>query len=224
MGASVKKQYLQIGGEPILVHSVRALESSPLITEIVLVIPKEDRAVCTDILRNAGLGKKLRAMVEGGRERYHSTAKGLEAIEWPCDYVFIHDAARPFLDEASIRRLYAAVREGGAAVAGMPSKDTVRITDSSSTAVQTPDRSSVWIVQTPQVFPYELILEAHRRLLKEAESLKEKGIHITDDAMVAEQMMGAKIKMVEGSYRNIKVTTPEDLPLAEAMLRSGKPK
>lgn len=220
MGGDLPKQYMQVGGKPLLYYSLKTLLESPVITDVVLVVPRGDETYVTEhILSLVSEGKeKFRGFAEGGRERYLSVSNGIRAITWPCDYVFIHDGARPFLDEPSIERLYEAVRRTDAAVAGMPSKDTVKIADRDGFVSRTPDRSSVWIIQTPQVFSYELIREAYQKLLPSLPELTERGIHVTDDAMVVEQITGHKVLLVKASYRNIKVTTPEDIPVSEALL------
>lgn len=222
MGSKIRKQYLELGGEPLFLHSVRAMEESPVITDVLLMTPQGDGDYCRGLICRTGLEGKLRGVFDGGSERCFSVARGLEAISWPCDYVFIHDCARPFVDPATIRRLYDCVKEGQPCAAGMPSKDTIRITDDEGVEELTPDRSRTWIVQTPQAFPFPMIREAHRRLVSCAADLEKKGIRITDDAMVAHSMTGCRVRMIRGSYRNIKVTTPEDLPVAEALLRSEK--
>lgn len=222
MGSKIRKQYLKLGGEPLFLHSVRAMDKSPVITDLILMTPPGDGDYCRGLIKEAGLDSKLRAVSDGGSERYLSVAGGLEKISWPCDYVFIHDCARPFIDQETIRRLYDCVRTGQACVAGMPSKDTIRITDEEGIDESTPDRSRTWIVQTPQVFPFSLIREAHRRLIGREDESAGKGVKITDDAMVARTMTGCRVRMIEASYRNIKVTTPEDLPVAEALLKSAE--
>lgn len=222
MRTKIRKQYLELGGEPLFLHSVRAMDVSGIITDIILMTPEGDGDYCRKLIEKAGLAGKLRGVFDGGSERYYSVARGLEAIGWPCSYVFIHDCARPFLDQGTIRRLYECVRMGQPCAAGMPSKDTIRITDAKGFEESTPDRSSTWIVQTPQVFPLTMIREAHRRLVDEADDLERRGIRITDDAMVARLMSGCRVRMIEASYRNIKVTTPEDLPVAEALLACGR--
>ena len=130
-------------------------------------------------------------------------------------YVFIHDGARPFVDESIIERTYQAVKEYRACVAGMPSKDTVKIVDENDFAVNTPERRFVWCIQTPQVFETALIRHAYFKLMENEEN--ETGI--TDDAMVVERMENCAVKLVEGSYENIKITTPEDLILAESLIK-----
>ena len=232
MKSGTPKQYLEIAGKPLYRYCLDTFEKSALITDIVLVVPEEDVARFreeagvgqpADGAPNAAAetgrpaGSKIRAVVPGGRERYNSVNNALQAIEWPCDYVFIHDGARPFIDEDSIRRLYEAVKECGACVAGMPSKDTV---DEDGIVKQTPDRSHVWIIQTPQVFERKLITDAYAAVTEHAEEYAARGIPFTDDAMIVELSTDHPVKLIEASYSNIKVTTPEDLAIAEALASS----
>ncbi len=221
LGGDLPKQYRDIAGMPLAARSLQALAASEIITDIVMVIPEGDETYVREHIFTAvpEAAKKVRAFAAGGAERYDSVANGLEAISWPCRYVFIHDGARPFIDRESLRRLYEAVKECGAAVAGMPSKDTVKMAGEDGNVSSTPDRSHVWIIQTPQVFERTLITQAYREMRERLPELTARGIHITDDAMVAEQMKQAKIRLVEASYRNIKITTPEDIAVAEAFLR-----
>ena len=151
--------------------------------------------------------------------RNGSVYNGLRAVDWPCDYAFIHDSARAFVDQDTLIRLYETVERTGSAVAGVPSKDTVRITDGTGRMIGTPNRNTVWIVQTPQVFRFHDILQAHELLIAHLDEVAAKGITITDDAMVADTMLGIKSQMVMASYTNIKLTTPDDLELAELILR-----
>lgn len=220
MGGPVPKQYMRIAGVPLAALSLRALGGSEVIDDIVMVIPPGDEMyVREEILPFAPeAARKVRSFAEGGAERYHSVHSGLEAIDWPCDVVYIHDGARPFIDDDSLRRLQAAVAECGACVAGMPSKDTVKLADAEGFVADTPDRARVWTVQTPQVFTRGLITECYREMIDALPALTARGIHITDDAMVAELMRGTRVKLVEASYRNIKITTPEDIAAAEAMM------
>ncbi|MDD6716477.1 MAG: 2-C-methyl-D-erythritol 4-phosphate cytidylyltransferase [Firmicutes bacterium] len=221
MGSGVRKQYMMLCGQPLLAYSLRTLTDSPLIQDIVMVIPDGEEAY---IRRNItalipGAEQKIRAYVPGGSERYASVYHGIEAITWPCGYVYIHDGARPFLDEETLERLFETVSQEGTAVAGMPSKDTVKITDDTAHVADTPDRRRVWLVQTPQTFDYALIKTAYEKLFSHIDDLKSQGISITDDAMVVEQMLHRRVRLVEASYRNIKVTTPEDLLVAQAFIR-----
>ena len=153
----------------------------------------------------------MKAVIAGGRERYDSVYAGLCACE-DSDYVFIHDGARPFLTEDMIRRGKEAVLASGACVIGMPSKDTIKIADENGMVASTPSRSLVWNIQTPQIFSYTAIREAYER------ARQQNMADITDDAMVMERFGNMKIKLVEGSYENIKITTPEDILVAEKIL------
>ncbi len=216
MHADTAKQYLLLSGKPVLYYSLKAFEDS-FIDEIVLVTGKGEVSYCRkEIVERYGLSK-VTMVVEGGRERYHSVAAGLCAIT-DCDYVFIHDGARPFVAEEILMRAYEAVQRWGTAIAAMPVKDTIKIADHEGFVKETPNRSSVWMMQTPQVFSFSSIRKAYEALLAKEEELMDNGIQITDDAMVMETFGGGRVKLVEGSYRNIKITTPEDLAIAEALL------
>jgi len=208
MKSNIQKQYLLIKNKPVLYYTLSAFETSPLISEIILVTGKDEIEYCREeIVKKYGF-QKVHKIIAGGKERYHSVYEGLQAID-EADYVYIHDGARPFVDEEIIERACEAVEKYQACVAGMPVKDTIKIADEAGYASETPDRRRVWQVQTPQVFEYKLIKNAYDRLMEtEPEG-------ITDDAMVVEIMTRHKVKMVEGSYRNIKITTPEDLDIAE---------
>ena len=219
MKSDVKKQYMEIGGKPLIYYSLKAFEES-IIDDIVLVVSRGDvDYVKKDIVDKYGFDK-VKTVVEGGLYRYHSVRLGLEAADSDCDYAFIHDGARPFVDRDIIMRALSAVKEYGACVVGMPAKDTIKIADDKGFAQSTPNRDKVWMVQTPQVFSYKTILELYRRLDREEEELMARGINITDDAMVAEYYSNQKIKLVEGSYNNIKITTPEDIAVAEEILKN----
>ena len=219
MGGDTRKQYLDLKGRPLFTYALEALERSEIITDIVIMVPAGDESFCEEMVRACGLGNKIRRIIAGGSERCFSVHIGLQAVDWPCDYVFIHDAARPFIDEAIIRRLYEEVKAHHACVAGVPSKDTVKIADSEGFVKNTPHRKDVWIVQTPQVFAFALIKEAYEKMAASYDELCAKGVIITDDAMVVEFMTGARVKLVEASYSNIKVTTPEDMVTVLSYLR-----
>ena len=207
MNSKVQKQFLLIKEKPVLYYTLNAFETSPLISEIILVTGKDEIEYCQkEIVEKYGF-EKVCKIVAGGKERYHSVFEGIKAID-EADYVLIHDGARPFVDAEIISRACDAVKEHRACVVGMPVKDTIKIADDQGFAAQTPDRRKVWQVQTPQAFEYYLIKEAYEKLLVDEPE------GITDDAMVVETMTNHKVKLVEGSYRNIKITTPEDLGIA----------
>ena len=213
MGTKVHKQYLLMGGSPVLYYSLKAFEDSELIDEIILVTGSGEEEYCRkEIIDKYGLFK-VKKIVSGGAERYDSVWNGLQ--ETKADgFVFIHDGARPFVDEEIIRRGYECVSADRACVAGMPAKDTVKIADENGFVADTPDRSKVWIVQTPQVFETALVKEAYRLLMEKGHPA------VTDDAMVVEQMLHFPIRLFYGSYENIKITTPEDLGTAEGFLKN----
>ncbi len=220
MKSDVKKQYMEIGGKPLIYYSLKTFEES-IIDDIVLVVSRGDVEYVREEIVNRFGFDKVTAIVEGGLYRYHSVRLGLMAAAPDCDYAFIHDGARPFVDNDIIMRALHAVKQYGAAVVGMPVKDTIKLADEKGFAVSTPDRSLTWQIQTPQVFSYNLILDLYKRLDREEGELMAKGINITDDAMVVEYFTDKKVKLVEGSYNNIKITTPDDIPAAEAILKAG---
>ena len=220
MGAPIQKQYIEIQGRPIIYYSLYVFEESNIIDDIILVVGHgQEDYVYDEIVRKYGFSK-VRAIVPGGKERYDSVWNGLKIIRNGAlganagdGYVFIHDGARPFVDEAMLERAYDTVSRYRACVAGMPSKDTVKIVDEDGYAVNTPERKYVWNVQTPQVFETQLITEAYSRMMKK------ESIQVTDDAMAVEQEMQVPVKLFEGSYMNIKITTPEDLETARSFLK-----
>lgn len=215
MGTKVQKQYLEIQGKPVLYYSLKAFQESDLIDEIILVVGEGQKEYCKKEIVDKYSVQKVKRIVQGGSERYYSVWNGLQAIVDE-GYVFIHDGARPFINDAILNRAYESVMQHNACVVGMPVKDTIKIADADGFAKETPNRSMVWAVQTPQVFEVSLIKEAYAKLMRQRETA------VTDDAMVAEQMLGIKVKLVEGSYENIKITTPEDLFVAESFLKNNK--
>lgn len=212
MHSKVQKQFLEIGQKPIVYYSLHCFQESPRIQEIILVTSKEMIPYCEkEIVEKYGFGKVTR-IVEGGKERYDSVYAGLKGCK-DTDFVFIHDGARPFITVEMVERGYQAVVKTGACVLGMPSKDTVKLADEEGYIKETPDRKIVWNVQTPQIFSYKLICTAYGSMQQKDMS------NVTDDAMVVEQETGTRILLVEGSCQNIKITTPEDLAVAEAFLQ-----
>ena len=206
MNSKVQKQFLLIKGKPVLYYSLSCFQNSREIEEIIVVTGKDSINFCKQEIIEAYGFSKVKAVIAGGRERYDSVYAGLCACE-DSDYVFIHD-----LTEDMIRRGKEAVLASGACVIGMPSKDTIKIADENGMVASTPSRSLVWNIQTPQIFSYTAIREAYER------ARQQNMADITDDAMVMERFGNMKIKLVEGSYENIKITTPEDILVAEKIL------
>ena len=212
MGTKVQKQYLEIDGKPVLYYSLHAFEQSEIIDEVVLVVGKNQVEYCfSEIVLKYGFDK-VKTVVEGGAERYHSVWNGLQEVD--DGYVFIHDGARPFINEDILNRAYKDVQKCKACVIGMPVKDTIKLADSEGLVSETPERSLVWMIQTPQVFEASLVKQAYALLMEQD------NMQVTDDAMVVEQMLGHKVKLTLGSYENIKITTPEDLDIAEIFVKN----
>lgn len=214
MNSKVQKQFLELGGKPVLYYSLNCFQQSSLVTDIILVTGAESVAFCKEeIVEKYGF-TKVKKVIPGGKERYDSVYEGLLSCE-NSDFVLIHDGARPFITQEILERGMTGVRETGACVIGMPSKDTVKVSDENGFVQETPERNLVWSVQTPQIFEYSLIRNAHEKIRCENMT------GITDDAMVVERASGTKIRLVEGSYKNLKITTPEDLDIAEIFLKKN---
>jgi 2-C-methyl-D-erythritol 4-phosphate cytidylyltransferase len=216
MGTKTAKQYLELQGKPVLAYALEVFEQSSVIDDILLITGEDHIDYCKkEICEKYGI-KKVSAVAPGGKERYESVWKALCILKerGQSGYVMIHDGARPFLTEDILERVYRQVQTYKACVVGMPVKDTIKLIDKAGQITESPDRSFVWQAQTPQAFAIPLIIEAFEKQMKEDCS------HITDDAMVVERRMGVPVYMVEGSYRNIKITTPEDLMIAQALLRA----
>lgn len=232
MGSDVAKQCLLLEGRPVLYYTLKNFEKS-MVDDIVLVTGEGQVEYCKKEIVDVYGFRKVKKIVVGGKERYHSVARGLNAVaelekadasgcyegNAGCDYVLIHDGARPFVTPKMIERGIRAVQQYEACVLGMPVKDTIKISDEEGFAANTPNRSLIWQIQTPQIFSFSLIKKAYDELILKEEELRLKGITVTDDAMVAELFSEKRVKLVEGSYENIKLTTPEDLEIAETFLK-----
>ena len=211
MGSSVHKQYLLLCGRPVIYYTLKAFEES-LVDEIVLVTGEGEEEYCRKEIVEKYKLHKVTKIVKGGKERYHSVFQGLSACEHT-DYVLIHDGARPFIGQEVIRHTMDEVQKKHACIAAVPVKDTIKKVDENGKVEDTPPRKSLYTVQTPQAFSYSLIYDSYQKMIADGRE------DVTDDAMVVEQETGTKILLVEGSYQNIKITTPEDLAIAEAFLR-----
>lgn len=216
MGSSVKKQYIEMAGKPVIYYSIKAFEDSG-VDEIVLVASAGDEQYCKDEIVDRYGFKKVKSIVAGGAERYNSVFNGLMASKG-CDYVFIHDGARPFVDNEIIERCLEAVMQKKACVTAVKVKDTIKLEDGDGNIEQNLNRDLLWAMQTPQVFDFELIRDCYDKMIRDEKSLLEKGIKITDDTMAVELYSDVKVALVEGSYNNIKITTPEDLIVGERIL------
>lgn len=211
MNSAVAKQYMMLAGKPVLYYSLKAFEESE-VTDIVLVTGEDDISYCQREIVNKYKITKVSAIVAGGKERYHSVYEGLK-VAAGTDYVLIHDGARPLLTQDIIARSVNEAKQSGACVVGMPVKDTIKVVGEDGFAKATPERSGLWQVQTPQSFSYSLITDAYKKVIASGDT------SITDDAMVLERITGRQVRVIEGSYQNIKITTPEDLAIAEVHLK-----
>ncbi len=210
MNSNIPKQYLSLHGKPVLFYSLQAFEESD-VDEIILVTGSGEQEYCRKEIVQKYQINKVSVITEGGAERYLSVHKGLEAAK-NAEYVLIHDGARPLVTPDVINAAITNVKKNGACVVGMPVKDTIQITDEDGYISFTPVRKNTWMAQTPQCFSYELALSSYKKAVESGDTT------ITDDAMVVQKYGNAKVTMLEGSYENIKVTTPEDISVAELFL------
>lgn len=215
MKSDIPKQYMLMAGKPVLYYSINAFEQSS-VDEIVLVAGADDIEYCRGEIIEKYNFKKVTEVVAGGSERYYSVLNGLRAVK--CGegetYVFIHDGARPCVTTQIIEKCMTEVEIYKACVAAMPVKDTIKVADEEGYAKSTPPRNLLWQIQTPQCFEYNLVKNAYEDMAAD----NNRGV-ITDDAMVVEKYTDARVKLTEASYENIKITTPEDLAVAEIFLR-----
>lgn len=211
MNSDIQKQYMELAGKPVLYYSLHAFEKSR-VDEIILVVGKGEVSYCQKRFIDQYGFQKISTIIEGGEERFESVYLALCAVK-QADYVLIHDGARPFITEKIINDSICAVKRYQACVVGMPVKDTIKIVDENQNAVDTPPRNLLWQVQTPQSFSYPLLREAYEKLIQSGNQ------NATDDAMVVETYQGNAVKLILGSYKNIKITTPEDMLIAEAFLK-----
>lgn len=205
------KQYIPLLGDPIILWTLRACAAAGPVRELVLVVAPEDVEYCRARLQDAWQVAKPVTVAAGGDSRQQSVRAGLDALRQPVDLVAVHDGVRPLLDPALLERVLSAAWRHGAATVAVPLKDTVKLVDG-GWVESTPPRARLRAVQTPQAFRRELLVEAHQRAAAE-------GAEATDDASLVERA-GHRVAVIDGSYSNIKITTPEDLLVAEALLRA----
>jgi 2-C-methyl-D-erythritol 4-phosphate cytidylyltransferase len=215
MKSDVKKQYIQIEGKPILYYTLEAFQKCDLVDGVILVVNKDELTYCQQIFVENFKFSKVINIVEGGKERQNSVYNGLKAIDnlikngtiSACNTVSIHDAARPMISSTIIKNCILEAEQFGAACSAVRVKDTIKVVDNLEFVDKTLDRSVLWSIHTPQTFKFELIYGAHR--------VAEEDNYIgTDDCSLVEHL-GKPVKIVEGDYKNIKVTTPEDIELVK---------
>ena len=214
MKSKTKKQFMEIKGKPVIWYSLFEFEKSR-VDEIILVTGKEDIDYCKkEIVEKYNL-KKIKNVVAGGSERYESVYNGLKEVTG--NIVLIHDGARPLINNEIIERSIEGTIKSDACVVGVPVKDTIKRANKEGYIIDTPNRSELWITQTPQIFKTDLVKMAYKKMKEELE----KGnttLNITDDAMVVEEFTTNQVRFVQGDYKNIKVTTPEDIDIAELFI------
>ncbi|AQQ51742.1 2-C-methyl-D-erythritol 4-phosphate cytidylyltransferase [Planococcus lenghuensis] len=211
MKANKNKLLLELGGKPVFIHTLEVFEADPACRSIWLAVKPEEQRIMEEEIKRFGL-KKVYGLTGGGKERQDSVRACLEAIP-ACEVVLVHDAARPFIRQGTIRRLAETAAQEGAAIAAVKVKDTIKKAENGLVS-ETVDRDSLWMIQTPQAFRYSLLLEATR-------SANEDGFLGTDESMLTERL-GYPVRIVESSYENIKITTPDDLIYGKAILEQRR--
>ena len=210
MKANMNKQYLLLKDKPIVAHTIEKFEKNEYIDEIIVVTKEEEIEYCrVNVVDRYGF-KKIKDIISGGTERQDSVYNGLKECSENTKVVLIHDGVRPFIKNEEINTIIVETLEVGACVTGVRVKDTIKVVNDDNFIIDTPNRKNLWAVHTPQSFSYKIILDAHVKC-------KGEGWVVTDDSMLVEKL-GIKVKMIEGSYDNIKITSPEDLYVAENIL------
>jgi 2-C-methyl-D-erythritol 4-phosphate cytidylyltransferase len=203
------KQFMNLGDRPVLVHTLDRFEENELVDEIILVVPEEYMGYCSQAIVDKFSFKKIKKIVCGGNERQDSVYLGLKACPNSTSIVVIHDGVRPLISKEKITGSIELCQQKRAVILAVPAKDTIKRVEEGE-VITTLDREKLWLVQTPQTFEYQLILDAH-------EKAREDSFAATDDSILVERM-GQKVAVLEGEYRNIKITTSDDLSIAEKLL------
>ncbi len=211
MGSKINKQFIFIDNKPILAHTLEKFESCDYIDEVIVVAKEEEIEYCKREIVKRYEFNKVKKVVKGGGERQYSVYNGLLALNEKVDIVLIHDGARPFVKKENIVDGIKGVIKYGACVIGVPVIDTIKVVDNNKNINTTPNRSQLWAAQTPQCFKYSIIMNAYENAIKDR-------FIGTDDSVLVERS-GYNVKMIKGSYENIKITTPEDLLVAESVLK-----
>ena len=212
MGTAKNKSYLLLAGKPIVYHTLFEFERSPLIDEIVLIVGNDEVEHARSSIVDAFQFTKVSTIVVGGLKRQDSVLAGLRAIKGDSEVVMVHDGVRPFISQALLQKTGQAMEASGAAIVAVPVKDTIKTVSPQREVLTTLDRSTLWAIQTPQAFRRDILEKAFEKAIDD-------GFYATDDASLVERI-GVTVRVVDGSYENIKITTPEDLVLGEAILKS----
>lgn len=210
MNSGMNKQFILLNGKPLLVHTLEAFQNCKEIDSIILVAGRDELQLCREQILDAYSFDKVDKLLSGGSERQQSVYNGIVELDEGCSIVVIHDGARPIVPGNIIERCIEGAKAYGAVSAGMPAKETIKVLDENGFVEYTPERGRLWVTQTPQAFKTDIIRKAH-------ENAGINAISGTDDAFLVEKI-GVKVKMIESSYENIKVTTPEDIIIAETLM------
>ena len=209
MGTETKKQYLLLDDKPLFIHTLEVIEQQNKITDMILVVPSADLDFCEEMIKKYSI-KKVLCIVSGGDTRGASVYNGLQVVPEDSEFVVVHDGARPFLSQELLEDVLEAGKTEGAAVVGVPVKDTIKKVNPDGLVQETLERSLLWIIQTPQVFRKELLLKCYKKAIEDK-------LQGTDDASILEAY-GYPVKVVMGDYKNIKITTKEDLEYAKHLI------
>lgn len=213
MRSSLQKRFMMLHGYPVVYYALKSFQDS-VVDDIVLVTGAGEIEYCQqEIVKKYGLDK-VSQVISGGKERYESVYQAIAAIQ-DAAYVMIHDGARPFITEDMIERSITAVKEHGACTVAVPVKDTIKEVAPNGFGIKTLDRSVLWNVQTPQTFTHTLIKSAYLKMMEQGDT------DVTDDTMIVERYMGHSVKVIMGDYNNLKITTPEDMKMAEYLAFQG---
>lgn len=213
MNRKINKAFIDIDGKQMVAHTINTFYNCPEIDEIIVAVSKYDLSKFRDEILKTHSFKNIK-MVIGGKERQDSIYNALKKVDPRSEIVLIHDGARPFIEEDTVVKLIEKTKDTGAAIVAVPVKDTVKVVDEEGMIESTPKRSRLWAAQTPQAFDRNIIVKAHEKAHRD-------GFLGTDDSMLVEKM-GVRVSIVEGSYENIKITTPEDLDIAQMILNKQK--
>ena len=207
------KNFMKLDGVPILIRTLKKFSQSKKIDELIVAVAKSEFEIVVEMLSRVEDLKPFQVVV-GGSERQYSIANALKVIDKDCKIILVHDAARPLISVETIDKVIDAARNFGAAIAAVPEKNTIKIVDEENFVKDTPDRSKLFSIQTPQGFKKEILLQAYEQAAKD-------DFLGTDDSSLVEKI-GVKVKIVESDYQNIKITTPEDILIAESFLKAGE--
>lgn len=210
MKRDINKQFIKLKDKEIIAHTIEKFYNHNNIDEIVVVIKSEEEEFFKNEILNRYNFNNIK-IAFGGNERQDSVYNGLKMLNKECEVVLIHDGARPFISEKIINSCIKEAKNHNAVVVGVPVKDTIKVINENNDIVDTPERSKLWAVQTPQTFNYDILVKSYEDAFKD-------GFYGTDDAMLVERI-GYKVKMIEGSYNNIKITTPEDIEIGTQILK-----